>query len=827
MDSREAYALFESQYESCASGSTYVMLEGEFGIGKKHIVDKLIAEKSISNDNIIKIDAALTSKSPYAAINQAVCRLISKRHIDEQQGRNFAKKASMLIPKFGEMAAYLIEGNRYNEALYDVIRRSGINTESYNVLSIANFLEELTSDKRVILYCNDIQWYDEESWEILLRLIPVIVNRGWFCVFSYTVNADQPSINRNSIDQLLSRLSHIQDVKHKFKHISIGRWGKGDLSDLCESILHSSVKFTAAQIDALFQFTEGLPLYVRIVLDALDEHRDILSDKNGWRSNNNWDSERIRIILKDIIKNRINSVYSNIPQCRDLLEVGSAIRDDFTDEVITGIFHNAPTDILREVESRYRVIQYIIDERTWKFEHVLIQDYIYRSLGNKANDIHHLIAKHLELNPSRFSHIKIAHHYYLAKEYAKFAEHYLAEIKKLMEDGCYKSAMRLIDNLSEQHEFAIFISGRLNDFLILKGRAKFHNISYIEAIEILASLLNSNDCDENNAECAKWLAKTYLKLDSQDDFNRSLVYLKVAEDYYRKKKDYSSLGDILLDFIVAYAHMNNKEEAEKLYRQAEICFNAAKDMIGLLRLQRRTIIFMDAKVSAPILYKVANSWGKMNVIHEKIMCLNNAAVQYFYLNEYGKAKEILLEALNESINFDDFGMVYIHNNLGIINSINGDTKMSCRNYDQARKGKYRAVEQLIVDINKSIISLMDKMSEATLSLLEDIYKRALLTGEESYIVPSAINLSIALRQNDKNEQIATILESIEKSMSKYHDYERVIWYDLLYGYYLDISDKIKLDNLVARYGAQISTYKNAHPNAPKYAYTTMEYWSDN
>jgi tetratricopeptide (TPR) repeat protein len=803
------------------------MFEGEFGIGKKYAVNKFFTEKNISTDDIIQIDAALTSKSSYAAINQAIYKLLmSKRLVDEQQSRNLAKKASLLIPKFGEMAAHFIGDDRYNEALYDVIRRAGVNTESYNILSIAKFLEELTVDKRVVLYCSNLQWFDEQSWEIILKLIPVIADRGWFCIFSYTVNVDQPSIKHCDIEHMLSRLNHLPEINRNFIHTTIDKWRKSDLPCLCESILKGKVSFTKSQINTLSQYTEGLPLYVKIILEALAEHGDINLAIDGWGSKENWDSERIRTILQNIVQQRINSVYANIPQCRDILEVGSAIKEDFTDEVISGIFNNNPTTILHEVEKRYRVIQYIMDNRMWKFEHFIIQDYVYRSLGDKAQDIHLLVAKYLERNTKKYSHIKIAQHYYLAGDNAKFAEHYLSEIKSLMDSGCYKSALRFIDDLSDCHEFAIFISGKEHDFLILKGRAKFHNICYREAIEIFTPLLYSNNSEEFKAECSKWLAKTYLKLDSQEDFNHALIHLKSAESYYREKGDYSAVGDILLDFIVAYAHINDKQESRRLYAQTESCFNAAQDRIGLLRLYRRSIIFMDPKLSAPILYKAATAWGTMNVRHEKIMSLNNAAVQYYSMNDYDRAYEILIEALNESIEFNDFGMVYIHNNLGVINALKGSIETSHKNFAEARKGKFRAVEQLIVDINESISSIINN-PEATISILESIYRRASLTGEESYIVPSAINLGIALLQTENINQVITLFEPIEEAIAKYQDYNLVIWYNLMRECYTRNNELIKYHNLIERYDSIVTEYTESYPDFPKYAYITMDFWSDN
>lgn len=123
----------------------------------------------------------------------------------------------------------------------------------------------------------------------------------------------------------------------------------------------------------------------------------------------------------------------------------------------------------------------------------------------------------------------------------------------------------------------------------------------------------------------------------------------------------------MLDFIVAYAHMNQKYKAASFYKEAEIYFNKANDKIGMLKLHRKCIIFMTPKLAAPILKSVAKSWERLKVFHEEIMSLNNAAVEYLALFDLEEVKNLLLKALSISIDLNGFGQVYIYNNLGILN----------------------------------------------------------------------------------------------------------------------------------------------------------------
>ena len=65
------------------------------------------------------------------------------------------------------------------------------------------------------------------------------------------------------------------------------------------------------------------------------------------------------------------------------------------------------------------------------------------------------------------------------------------------------------------------------------------------------------------------------------------------------------------------------------------------------------------KFSASLLKNLATIWKRLNMLHEYIMAMTNAAVEHINLNNYGEAKLILTEALSISIDIENFGHVYI------------------------------------------------------------------------------------------------------------------------------------------------------------------------
>jgi tetratricopeptide (TPR) repeat protein len=235
---------------------------------------------------------------------------------------------------------------------------------------------------------------------------------------------------------------------------------------------------------------------------------------------------------------------------------------------------------------------------------------------------------------------------------------------------------------------------------------------------------------------------------------------------------------------------------------------------------------MEPELSAPILAQTAKAWRMLNVPHEEIMCLNNAAVQYICLQNYDNAENILKEAIERSLSIDNFGYVYLNNNMGLIHMFRGNKKLAVRNFLEAKKGKFRFVEQLIVDINLSVFHYLEKGVVATYPTLKELYTKAVTVGEYAYIIPTVINLGLAKIEMGDTDEGIKLLESIQKPIKTHNAFETHIWYKTLYKYYNE-TDTTKMEDLEKNFGKTVNSYAECQSDCPQMAYVTMEYWSDN
>jgi hypothetical protein len=166
--------------------------------------------------------------------------------------------------------------------------------------------------------------------------------------------------------------------------------------------------------------------------------------------------------------------------------------------------------------------------------------------------------------------------------------------------------------------------------------------------------------------------------------------------------------------------------------------------------------------------------------------------------------------------------------MGIIHIFKGNKKLAIKNFQEAKKGKFRFVEQLIVDINLSAFSCFENDATTTTMypILKELYVKATTIGEYAYIIPTAINLALAEIKIGNTEEGIRLLESLEKTIKGRDAFELLLWYKTLYEHYHK-NDHTKMDNLHQNFGEIVDYYSELYPEHPQVIYVTMEYWSDN
>lgn len=818
--------LMESFEDSKKTRKT-VILSGESGIGKSYQT-KLFLNAIEEEAYIVNLVGYPLEQGAFNTINSAIYKHITNRAVNFEIIFNLLQKVTFAIPRFGQYVSPLFDSNTKFTAFWNLLKKSGISSNEPNIYSIKVFFENLSKGKPIVFYCDNIQWFDKESWILLTNLIVSISDKQWFFVINYTTNAEITKLTHGEIHKTFEKIQ--ESTEHDILHLKIDRCNIERLSELCSSILNARVELSQLELNLLYEYTKGLPLFVKIVLTLFKENGYITYRESKWISQGNWKSNLIKKILSDSIKERIETIYKNIPHSRETLEFASVFGEKFKEELLNELFKTKDSfEILSDIENRFKLIQYLTNERTWMFEHFIIQNYIYNSLGENAKQIHLKIAEYLETTQSK-NYLQISLHFLYADEYEKSIHYKILEIKQLIETGCYNPALKLMDSVEADPTRLIHLDKQKRiEFNLLKARLMFHIVQYQTAIGIFLTILRENGDDLVSATCYWWLGRCHIKLHTQEDFQQGLDYLFKAEKIFKKIKRYDELGYVYSDIVVTFAHLNKIPEAEEAFRKSESNFNITKNLVGMLKLQRRNVIFMENRLSAPLLEQTAKTFGQMNLLHEKIMSANNAATQYIYCGELDKAKLILNEANDDSEEIGGFGQAYLYNNLGLLNYIFNDLDSAYHCFQIARNSKFRFVEQLIVDINESVLLVKQNGCKTIESIFNQIYRKALSVGENDYVVPATINYGKCLSLLGQYDKAWTLLYSLEDNIIALNsDYELYMWYSTMSNLFPLLGKINELNEFNEKYVNKINGLPlNNELYKSDFTLITMQFWSDN
>ncbi|MCC8144681.1 MAG: hypothetical protein LUD02_05515 [Tannerellaceae bacterium] len=179
-------------------------------------------------------------------------------------------------------------------------------------------------------------------------------------------------------------------------------------------------------------------------------------------------------------------------------------------------------------------------------------------------------------------------------------------------------------------------------YKLLKGKLLFHNrryrgtATYFSLYLPLETLGMPQPCETDfEADCYHWRGKARIKLDTREEFQKGLADLNKAKIFYNDKGDMDSVNEINSHLVVAYAHINEYEQAKVCYEQAEAYFlKTNKDDLKGNKLLRRCVLFFEHANSARILKTSGTTLKNRGYLAEAIMSYNNSATEHMFIHEF-------------------------------------------------------------------------------------------------------------------------------------------------------------------------------------------------
>ncbi|AWS40257.1 LuxR family transcriptional regulator [Streptosporangium sp. 'caverna'] len=225
-----------------------VLLGGEAGVGKSRLIG-CFAERAADDGAHVLIGGCVelsTEGLAYAPFTAAIRQLVRESSAEEVAAllpEGGARDLARLLPEFGEPSGDM-EGDTARARLFE---------------QILTLLERLAERRPVILIIEDIHWADRSSRDLIaflsrnLRTAPVLM--------ILTYRSDDLH-RQHPLRPVLAELGRLDGVLR----LDLPRLTQTEVAAQMAGILGSAPEF--AQVDKVFQRSEGIPLFVEALMEC-------------------------------------------------------------------------------------------------------------------------------------------------------------------------------------------------------------------------------------------------------------------------------------------------------------------------------------------------------------------------------------------------------------------------------------------------------------------------------------------------------------------------------------------------------------------------------
>jgi adenylate cyclase len=311
---------------------------------------------------------------------------------------------------------------------------------------------------------------------------------------------------------------------------------------------------------ALFQRTEGHPLFTVELLRAMQERGDLLRDEEGrWIEGPTLDWELLPARVEAVIEERVDRLD---PELSQILTVASVEGEVFTAQVVAEAQKIEQRTLLRrlsgELARRHRLAREQEEVETvrgrlsrYRFGHVLFQEYIYKRLSpGERRLLHGEVAAALEkLHTGQLEEIavQLARHFHQAGDYGRAFQYFTLAAERA-------ARVYANDEAITHYTQAIEVGERVSPDVV--AIAKLHRgrgLAYETLGEFEraradheATLRISRAAGDRPVEHVEWRAMLDLgKLWRSRDYNRSHDYFERALELARRMDDPAYLAGSL------------------------------------------------------------------------------------------------------------------------------------------------------------------------------------------------------------------------------------------------------------------------------------------
>ncbi|MEV0403810.1 AAA family ATPase [Actinoallomurus sp. NPDC050550] len=388
-----------------------LLVGGEAGVGKSRLIREFLdARPGVRTfvGGCLQISAEGLPFAPFSAVLRRMVREIGVEGIAALLPGGTPAGLARLLPEFGEPDTETGTAEARTR-LFD------------HVLLL---FERLTADEQAVLVIEDVHWAERSTRDLLSYLIRNIPS-GLLVIVTYRsdeLHRDHP------LRPLLAELNRADWVRR----LDLDRLPRRAVAEQARDILGRDLD--QRTLDAVYERSEGNPLFVEALLDCNDQINGELPES-----------------LRDLI---LGSVRKLPEETQDILRVTSAGGDRVEHALlaaVTGLDDGALSRVLRPAVAANVLV---VDGEAYGFRHALMREAVHGDLlPGEHTRTHTRFAEALEKNPSLVpmgrAAAELAHHWYSAHDatWALFSAWKAAQVAK--EATAYTECLRMLDRVLE------------------------------------------------------------------------------------------------------------------------------------------------------------------------------------------------------------------------------------------------------------------------------------------------------------------------------------------------------------------------------------------
>jgi DNA-binding CsgD family transcriptional regulator/tetratricopeptide (TPR) repeat protein len=442
---RDLHAALETML---ARSGQIVVLTGEPGIGKTHLIEEFVTVGMPCDVCVGWGHCDEWEGTPaYWPWIQILSELISKLDANLLQSLRGVDMSSLLriLPDF--LPDLQLSPVEPREARFELFRAA------------TELLRQAAALRPLVLVIDDLQWADAASLELTQFVARALRDARVLLIVAYRQHeVGRDTLLADTLASLTRERGHLRLALHGLSR-----------SEVSSYVAHSMQTVPGQSLtDAVYDATGGNALFMREVV------RLLLAEDTSDRSDV---SLLVPESVRDLVRQRVRGLTSD---CRDQLGIASVIGREFSLTVLAGVAGRSITQVMHDIEPSVEAgLVDVLDTGWYRFIHALVQATLYEDLSSEMRmAAHQSVGETLErlTGESVSRDAELAHHFGKAtplgtteKAFAYALKAADAALSRFAWDTAithYRMALRALDFLSEQN------LREQCDVLVLMGEAQ-------------------------------------------------------------------------------------------------------------------------------------------------------------------------------------------------------------------------------------------------------------------------------------------------------------------------------------------------------------------